>query len=111
MSAPTDNERSEEGSWRAASCSLCSVPPETVEGIIYDAMEAMNKHAETLVPILNEHKSPEAGQAYKSGVYAVAMKLGILIGLDGIERQKKRHDEIAKKLKEYLDARDSSANA
>ena len=91
-------------------CSLLSIPIETVEGIIFDAMESMNKHAATLVPVLNEHKSPEASEAYKSGVYAVSMKLGTLIGLDGIERQKARVAKIEAELKDYFERRASKAN-
>ena len=94
-----------------APCSLLSIPIETVEGIIFDAMESMNKHAATLVPVLNEHKSPEASEAYKSGVYAVSMKLGMLIGLDGIERQKARYAKIEAELKEFFERRASKANA
>ena len=94
----------------APSFSLLSVPIEVVEGIIFDAMESMNKHAATLVPVLNEHKSPEASQAYKSGVYAVSMKLGMLIGLDGIQRQKARYAEIDAELKDYFERRASKAN-
>jgi len=91
-------------------CSLLSIPIETVEGIIFDAMESMNKHAATLVPVLNEHKSTEASEAYKSGVYAVSMKLGMLIGLDGIKRQKARYAKIEAELKDYFERRASKAN-
>lgn len=75
-------------------CSLSSMSIEDVESVIYSAMMSMNKHAETLVQVLNEHKSAEAAEAYRSGVYAVSMRLMMLIGSDGIERQKVRHDKI-----------------
>ncbi|MDH3770320.1 MAG: hypothetical protein OET79_04940, partial [Nitrospirota bacterium] len=58
------------------------------EQIVFQAMESMNAAARVLVPVLNEHKSPEAAEAYKSGVYAVSMKLGMLLGLEAIKRQK-----------------------
>ena len=100
----TKNQKSD---WNDCDYFISSLSPDVVETIIFDAMEAMNKHAKTLVPILNQHKSLEAGQAYKHGVYAVSIKLGMLIGLDGIERQEKRHNEISKKLQQYLDERKS----
>ncbi len=87
--------------------SLLAIPIETVEAIIFDAMTSMNKHADVLVPVLNEHKSREVADAYRAGVYAVSMKLGMLIGTDGIERQGARHAKYAAEREEYRERREA----
>lgn len=87
----------------------CYAFPEFEAAILYDCMDAMNKAAEVIVPLLNEHGTPEQVQAYKSGVYASSMKLGMLIGVENLDRQKQRHEEIARRVQDFVDRRKSEA--
>ena len=76
---------------------------ETEEMILYDAMTAIQRAAKLIVPALNEYGTEEQKEAYKSGVYAVAMKLGIVLGTDAIKRGKDRHLRIEEQVKAFFD--------
>ena len=75
------------------------------EAVIYDAISQINGQAEVLVGLLNEHGTDEQKQAYKDCVYAVSMKLAIIIGLDGMKRGEARHAEIRRKIDDFVRTR------
>ena len=79
--------------------------PELEEGLIYDAMVQINRRAEEIVKLVNDHGTPDQKQAYKDCIYAVSMKLGMIIGVDGIRRQEARHKEMDRKLQEFIEKR------
>lgn len=95
----------ETGEQSAPSSLPCSDFPEFEAAILYDCMDAMNKAAKILVPLLNAHGTPEQKEAYKSGVYAASMKLGMMIGTDNMDAQKRRHEEIERRVQEFVDRR------
>ena len=76
---------------------------EIEERILYDAMKAITRAAKLIVPALNEYGTEEQKEAYKSGVYAVAMKLGIVLGTDAIKRGEERHLRIEEQVKAFFD--------
>lgn len=82
---------------------------EMEEGLIYDAMIAIQNHSKAIVNFINDHPdimgAKECREAYKEGVYAPCIKLQCLLSEEAMERGKQRHAKIEKECKEYFEKR------
>ena len=75
---------------------------ENAEIIIYDALKIIEKQAKLLVEIINKHGTKKDKIEYKECVYAPAIKLQVVLGKAGLDRQKKRYAKIKKEANEFF---------
>ncbi len=75
------------------------------EAIIYGAMVSMQNNCKAILDLVNDHGTPEQKVAYKEGMYAVAMKLGMVLMPDAIERQKENRAKSRAKMDAYFEGR------
>lgn len=78
---------------------------ETEEILVYDAMRAIWDNAAKIAALANTAGTPEAREAYKSGVYAPCVKLQLLLGSDACDRGAERHRKIAEEAAAYFSGR------
>ena len=72
---------------------------ELEETIVYDAMRSIMDNSKAICELVNQHGTEAQKKAYRDGVYSPAIKLQVILGTDGMERGKKRHDEMCERIK------------
>ena len=88
---------------------------EMEEGLIYDAMIAIQKHSKVIADFINDHPdiqgAKECRKAFKHGVYAPCIKLQLLLSEEATEREKQKHAKIEKECKEFFEKRKQEQKA
>lgn len=79
------------------------------EAILYDTYAAMTKHAKPMCELVNDHGTLEQKAAYRDGIYAQSVRLGVFLGQDALDRGKARHEQIEIEVKAAM-ARYNSEN-
>lgn len=73
--------------------------------LIYDAYALIQENSKLLSDLVNEHGGKEHKRAYKSGIYAPAISLQMILGSEAMDRGKARHEKIRKDLEEFFKRR------
>ena len=73
------------------------------EDIIYDAYVSILENSKRLCELVNKHGTDEDKKAYRNGVYATAIKLEVVLGTEGIERGKKRYEDLCERMRQHVE--------